>query len=126
MIPQKLIIQTDIKIAELDMSKPARNLLIANITENINTTVGYKVIITSDNDGRIIGSSPTSKPVSYNIKYGSKEVSKLSSLSDVILTKSSSAMGVFVKPLTISYDVPRGILKDANYKDSLIISIISN
>lgn len=109
----------------LDLTTTQTNLLVANVREINNTTLGYIVRVSSLNAGAL-KNGPTNS-IAYTAKYNG--VTFNLTVAPVTVTTQGTQTSVIniVKPLTISYTgQPSENQFNGSYSDTLTFTIIAN
>lgn len=109
----------------LDLTTTQTNLTVANVQEQSNDGLGYKVTAASTNSGQL--KNGAIDQVTYTAKYNGTSFT-LSSTAVTVTTQGAQAVIVNVtKPLTISYiGTPNVSLMSGTYSDTLTFTIVAN
>ena len=121
---------TDIVVASvagynaLDLSATATDLTVANVTEKNNTTLGYKVTLSSANAGKL--KNGTLGYVTYTAKYNATSVALSTTPTNVTTSAAATSIVNVTKPFKISYTgVDTTTLMQGTYSDTLTFTIAS-
>ena len=108
----------------LDLTTTQVNLLVANVQEQSNDSLGYKVSVASLNAGQL--KNGTSGLV-YTAKYNGTGFTLTTPGVQVTTQGAQTAVVSVVRPLTISYTgVPYVSMLSGVYTDTLTVTIIAN
>lgn len=109
----------------LNLATTQTNLLVANVQEQSNDTLGYKVTVASANAGQL--KNGTLGQVTYTAQYNA--VTFTLSATPVQVTNQAAQTTVVnaTKPLTISYTgTPAVSIMSGTYTDTLTFTITAN
>lgn len=124
-VPQILSIAVSAETiaTSLPLSTSQTNTKIATIQEKSNSQTGYKVTISSANQGKLVRTGG-SQQFSYSMSYNN---STLNLNSSVVLTNSGSSAVTVNKDLKISYTgVASHLMVAGDYVDTLTFTIAAN
>lgn len=113
----------DIKIksinTNLDLSKDASSLVVAELIITSNRLNGYTISVSSSNDGKFVNLEGASDTLSYTIEYNGNSYD----LSNTqIIEDKSTKENATTKEIYISYSGDR-MLTAGDYRDTLIFTI---
>lgn len=109
----------------LNLAATQTNLLVANVQEQSNDTLGYKVTVASANAGQL--KNGTLGQVTYTAQYNSVTFT-LSTTAVQVTNQAAQAVVVnAVKPLTVSYTGVTAVsTMSGTYTDTLTFTVIAN
>ncbi|MBI3557666.1 MAG: fimbrial protein [Deltaproteobacteria bacterium] len=109
----------------LDLTTTQANLPVADVVEQSNDSLGYKVTMSSTNAGSLKNGSLGS--VAYTAKYNGTTVTLSATPQQVTSTGSTTAVVNATKSLTISYTgAASASLMSGTYSDTLTFTIAAN
>jgi hypothetical protein len=109
--------------AALPLDTTQTNTLVAVVNEKSNSNTGYKVNISSDNEGLLIHDSVLSSTIAYTLKYNGSTVDLAG---DEFVYASAAAVDAD-RNIQISYTgVPHTSLIEGDYSDSVTFTISAN
>lgn len=120
-----LSISAESAASNLDLTTTQSDLLVATITENSNTALGYDVTISSANDSSLKRNGGT-ETIGYTLKYDGSSIDLSSSSSTPAAAKSDATGGVVsdTSQVQISYTgVNESQTVAGTYEDTLTIEI---
>ena len=109
----------------LNLTTTQSDLLVANVQEQNNTALGYKVTIASANTGKLKNGSVGS--INYTAKYNGTAFTLSTTPVTVTNVTSQTTVTNITKPLTISYTgVTPASMMAGTYSDTLTLAIAAN
>jgi len=109
----------------LDLTTDQTDLLVAEVDEISNSSTGHKILLSSQNGGRLLNSSGSDNFV-YSAKYDGAEVS-LSSDQVEIKNVPNAVPGESTSEFRISYTGKNpATIHAGDYKDNLTFTILAN
>lgn len=112
----------------LDLSVTQTDLQVATISESSNSNNGYKISLSSVNDGDLVRSGG-SETFSYTLKYDGVGVNLVGSSTTPITAKTQLTGGVYTvsSNVQISYTgVPASNMTAGTYQDTITFEIAAN
>lgn len=126
-VPKKLDISLDASAVSLDLTVNKSDFKIATVTEKSNSNTGYKVTISSANNGSLkrVGGTET---FAYSLKYGTTNLSAQNTLAgDTVIGSTAAGLHNVQKDLSISYSgVAAENMVEGSYEDTLNLTIAAN
>ncbi len=114
--------------SNLDLETTQTNLLVASVDENSNSNTGYKITISSANNG-VLKRSGGSETISYLLKYDGSTVNLAGSSTTPVQSKNVGTAGVYSdsSDVNISYTGAANSSRVAGtYTDTLTFEIAAN
>lgn len=109
----------------LDLSNSVTDLQVASVRETNNTTLGYRVTLTSANAGQLKNGSVGS--LAYSAKYNGASVTLSTTPQTITNTGNSNTVVNVLKPLAISYTgAAANTMMAGTYSDTLTFTIAAN
>jgi len=123
-----LTVTSEPSATSLDLSTTQTDLKVATITEESNSASGYKITVSSANDGDFKRNSGA-ETFTYSLKYGSTTLNLVGSSVTPVTAKTQSTSGVYNvnTDIDISYTgVSLTTLVAGTYQDILTFEISAN
>ena len=109
----------------LDLTTTQANLPVANVVEQSNDALGYKVTMSSANAGTL--KNGTAGSVAYTAKYNATTVTLSATPQNVTTAPATTTVVNVTKPLTISYTgAAAASMMAGTYSDTLTFTIAAN
>ena len=112
----------------LDLSSNQTDLLVGSVTEESNSNNGYKITVSSLNDGSLLRSGGA-ETFSYSMKYDGQSINLAGSSNTPVTAKTEGVGGSYntSSDVTVSYTgVPSANMVAGTYQDTLTLEISAN
>ena len=108
----------------LPLDTTQSNTVIASINEKSNSNTGYKVTVSSANQGKLVHQSVTSSVVNYTLRYNANSVNLATGQT---FTYGTAAAANNNRNVDISYTgVAHDLLIEGDYSDTVTFTIAAN
>lgn len=112
----------------LDLSTSQSDLLVAQVRERANVNAGYKVTVTSANQGKLVNALDSNHSVSYSLKYNASAIELIApAAGNNEISYSTKQLAPIDRAITISYT---GQLESdmlaGEYSDTVTFTIAAN
>lgn len=110
--------------ANLPLNTTQNNTKVAVVNEKSNSNTGYKVSVSSSNQGKLVHQSVASSTVNYTLRYNSNAVNLASGQT---FTYATGGLANVNRNVDISYTgVPHESLVEGQYSDTVTFTIAAN
>jgi hypothetical protein len=110
--------------ANLPLNTTQSNTKVAVVNEKSNSNTGYKVSVSSANQGKLVHQSVSSSTVNYTLRYNASSVNLASGQT---FTYATGGLANVNRNVDISYTgVPHESLVEGQYSDTVTFTIAAN
>ena len=123
-----IVVTPEAIATSLDLTATQADLKVATISEASNSNTGYKITVSSLNNGKLLRSG-CAEFVSYTAKYSGASVNLTTSHTTPVIGKTVSTSGVYAtsSDFKVSYaGVPAASMVAGTYSDTVSFEIAAN